>query len=49
MTKERLLKLAEKRGKKIKKNDIVRAKPLEQICGNLKADKPMTSKELFCR
>ena len=49
MTKNRLLKLAQKRGVEIKKNNISRAKPLEKICGNLKATSSMSIRQLFCR
>jgi hypothetical protein len=49
VTKNRIFKLAEKRGVEIKKNNISRAKPLARICGNLKASSPMTARQLFCR
>jgi hypothetical protein len=47
--KNRIFKLAEKRGVEIRKNNISKAKPLEIICGNLKASFPMNAKQLFCR
>lgn len=49
MTKKKLIQLAEKRGISIKKNNISKAKPLEKVCGNLKAERDMSFKELFCR
>jgi len=36
MTKKQFIKMAKKRGFKVKVNDITKAKPLSEICGQLK-------------
>jgi len=49
MTKNKVLKLAEKRNIEIKKNNISKAKPIEKVCGNLTATYSMSVRRLFCR
>jgi len=50
MTKKAFLKLAKKKGFKVKKNHISLAKPLREICGQLKAKYPAPIDELLsCR
>ena len=46
MNKKEFLKLAKKRGVKVIKNDISKAKPLKEICGNLVAKYPISYEEL---
>lgn len=47
MTKKQFLKLAKKRGIKIIKNDISKARSLEELCGNLVAKYPYSYDELI--
>lgn len=47
--KNRLLRLAKERGVEVKKNNIAKAKPLAQICGNIKVTSPIEARQLFCR
>lgn len=41
MTKKEFIKLAKKKGYKIKVNDITKARPLSEICGQLHSDYPI--------
>ena len=47
MTKDKILKLAEKRGVPIRKNSISKAKPLSKVCGRIKVKHPATIEELI--
>jgi ribosomal protein L9 len=40
---------AEKKGFKIHKNNIHKAKPINRICGIIKASAPYSTEELLCR
>ncbi len=47
MTKKQIYKKAKEEGIKIRKNNVVRAKPLHKVCGNLKTLHPASIETLI--
>ena len=49
MTKKQFIKKAQREGLEIRKNNIQRAKPLDQVCGNLATKYPTSPEKLLDR
>ncbi len=46
---QQIVKRAERKGLRIHKNNISKAKPIDRICGVLKAKASYSTEELLCR